>query len=122
MDKGSLYLVPAPLDFGTSESRPLTEVLPELSLQKAAGLQHWVTENAKTLRAFLKRVAITHPLSCPLQALQVQELPRSVQRMTATRPPGVSPARAPSVSADAESVSKIVHRHYLRQLAVIRDW
>ena len=80
MDKGALYLVPAPLDFGTSESRPLTEVLPELTLQKAAGLQHWVTENAKTLRAFLKRVAITHSLSCPLQALQVQELPRAVHK------------------------------------------
>jgi 16S rRNA (cytidine1402-2'-O)-methyltransferase len=80
MDKGTLYLVPTPLDFGTSQEAVLTQVLPQLTLQTAAGLQHWVTENAKSLRAFLKRVALTHPLACPLQAMQVQELPRAVHK------------------------------------------
>jgi 16S rRNA (cytidine1402-2'-O)-methyltransferase len=80
MDKGTLYLVPAPLDLGTPHAPAVTEVLPELTLQKAAGLQHWVTENAKSLRAFLKRVALTHPLVCPMQELNVQELPRVVHK------------------------------------------
>jgi 16S rRNA (cytidine1402-2'-O)-methyltransferase len=80
MDKGTLYLVPTPLDFGTAQAPALTEVLPQLTLQTAAGLQHWVTENAKSLRAFLKRVAQTCPLACPLQEMQVQELPRAVHK------------------------------------------
>ena len=53
---GKLYLVPAPLDFGCATQSPITDVLPELTLRTAARLQHWVCENAKSTRAYLKRV------------------------------------------------------------------
>ena len=46
------------------------------ALQAAAGLRHWVTENAKTTRAFLKRVAEVAPLAVPIQEQDIQVLPR----------------------------------------------
>jgi 16S rRNA (cytidine1402-2'-O)-methyltransferase len=78
--KGRLFLVPAPLDFGCDAEAPLAEALPEGTLQAAARLEHWVCENAKSLRAYLKRVNALHPLAVPLQSLQVQELPREVHK------------------------------------------
>ena len=77
---GSLYLVPTPLDFGTGAPVPLADVLPEATLQVAARLGHWITENAKSTRAFLNRVNTTHALAHPLQALAIQELPREVHK------------------------------------------
>jgi 16S rRNA (cytidine1402-2'-O)-methyltransferase len=77
---GTLYLIPTPLDFGTPEDGPLSDVLPATTLKTAANLRHWVAENAKSLRAFLKRVSATTPLACPLQEMQVQELPRAVHK------------------------------------------
>ncbi|MEO6973217.1 MAG: SAM-dependent methyltransferase [Rhodoferax sp.] len=77
---GRLYLVPAPLDFGCDRQTPLEHVMPAGTLQVAARLEHWVCENAKTLRAYLKRVNELQPLSHQLQALQIQELPREVHK------------------------------------------
>ena len=77
---GKLYLVPAPLDFGCEVQTPLQDVMPMGTLQVAARLAHWVCENAKTTRAYLKRVNELVPLSSMLQALQIQELPREVHK------------------------------------------
>lgn len=77
---GKLFLVPAPLDFGCEVQAPLTDVLPAHTLQAAAGLRHWVCENAKTARAYLKRVNELYPLVDAIQALQIQELPREVHK------------------------------------------
>ena len=78
--KGKIYLVPAPLDFGCDEQAPLQDVMPTGTLQIAARLPNWICENAKSTRAYLKRVHDLHPLSAPLQALQIQELPREVHK------------------------------------------
>lgn len=77
---GRLYLMPNTLDLGcVPEGAPLPdlrEVLPDAVLAHAARLTHWVVENAKTARAFLKRVDATHPLTRPLQELDIQVMPR----------------------------------------------
>lgn len=73
-------MVPAPLDFGCDNQTPLDQVLPAGTLAVAASLQHWVCENAKSTRAYLKRIAQTHPLCAPLQAMQLQELPHAVHK------------------------------------------
>jgi len=74
---GALYLVPNTLDFGTdTQANPIEDVLPAAVLRTAARLTHWVAENAKTTRAFLKRVDAVVPLAQPLQALAIVELPR----------------------------------------------
>jgi hypothetical protein len=49
------------------------------------GLAHWVAENAKTTRAFLKRVDAIVPLAQPLQAVQIVELPRPTKRRETDR-------------------------------------
>ena len=78
--KGRLFLVPTPLDFGCTDQAPITDVLPTLTLSTAAGIQHWVCENAKSTRAFLKRVGETHPLVAPLAEQTITELPRHVHK------------------------------------------
>lgn len=74
---GTLYLVPNTLDFGVADGEvDLQAVLPLQVLQLAARLGYWAAENAKTTRAFLKRVDAIAPLQQPLQSLQIVELPR----------------------------------------------
>jgi 16S rRNA (cytidine1402-2'-O)-methyltransferase len=80
VSRGKLYLVPAPLDFGCDTQAPLQEVMPLGTLQAAAALRHWICENAKSARAFLKRIDGVGPLAAPLQAQQIQELPREVHK------------------------------------------
>jgi 16S rRNA (cytidine1402-2'-O)-methyltransferase len=74
--QGQLILVPNTLDFGVAIDADLQEVLPLGVIRTAARLTHWVAENAKTTRAFLKRVDAIVPLARPLQALSIIELPR----------------------------------------------
>lgn len=78
--RGRLFLVPTPLDFGCAEQTQITHVLPQATLAHAAVIQHWVCENAKTTRAFLKRVGEHHPLSAPVSELTITELPRHVHK------------------------------------------
>ncbi|OYT89689.1 MAG: ribosomal RNA small subunit methyltransferase I [Burkholderiales bacterium PBB6] len=73
--RGKLVLVPNALDLGT-QPEPIEQVLSHGVLTRAAGIQHWAVENAKSTRAFLKRVDAVTPLSQPLQSLDVKELPR----------------------------------------------
>ncbi|MBB3179439.1 SAM-dependent methyltransferase [Variovorax sp. Sphag1AA] len=77
---GKLYLVPAPLDFGCDEQPDIQEALPLGTLQAAARITHWICENAKSARAYLKRIDAVAPLAAPLQAQQIQELPREVHK------------------------------------------
>jgi 16S rRNA (cytidine1402-2'-O)-methyltransferase len=79
---GRLFLVPNTLDLGTfSETAvpDLQDVLPLGALRVAAGLSHWVVENARSARALLKRVNAVVPLAQPLQSLSITELPRPVK-------------------------------------------
>lgn len=78
--KGRLYLVPAPLDFGCDVLAPLQDVMPLGTLQVAASLSCWICENAKSTRAYLKRVGEVVPLQQPVQAQQITELPREVHK------------------------------------------
>ena len=73
---GRLFLIPAPLDFGCDTQAPLQDVMPEATLRQAAQLTHWICENAKSTRAYLKRIDALHPLVAPLQQLSLRELPR----------------------------------------------
>ena len=80
MNKGKLYLLPAPLDFGCEQLSAIQDVMPLQTLKIAARLSHFVCENAKSTRAYLKRVGEVVPLSQPVQALQITELPREVHK------------------------------------------
>ncbi len=77
---GKLYLMPAPLDFGCAVQTPLREVMPEGTLVKAAALTHWICENAKSARAYLKRIDELHPLALAMREQQIVELPRELHK------------------------------------------
>lgn len=103
---GRLYLVPAPLDFGCLPSPPAhapTDVLPDHTMAVCAHLQYWLCENARTLRASLKRMHERHPLAVPLQQQHIVELPRAMHKKGdhagAAGPAGKRPAHgtAPGV-------------------------
>ncbi|MFT3817628.1 MAG: SAM-dependent methyltransferase [Rubrivivax sp.] len=75
MNSGRLLLVPNTLDHG-GEAQPIDAVIARGVLQQAAALQHWAVEDARSARAFLKRVNDCVPLATPLQQIDIQELPR----------------------------------------------
>lgn len=72
---GALLLIPNTLDLG-ADATDIRSVIPDAVLRRAAALTHWVAEDARTTRAFLKRVHAVHALARPLQAIAIQELPR----------------------------------------------
>ena len=77
---GKLYLVPAPLDFGCKQEATLESVMPRGTVQAAANITHWICENAKTTRAYLKRIDVCAPLKAPIQSQVITELPRQVHK------------------------------------------
>ena len=77
---GKLYLVPAPLDFGCKAQAPLTDVMPAHTLRVAAGITHWICENAKSARGLLKRIDEVHALAVPMREQDIVELPREVHK------------------------------------------
>jgi 16S rRNA (cytidine1402-2'-O)-methyltransferase len=74
---GPLYLVPTPLDFGCTPVPDIRTCLPAETIAVAASLDHWIAENAKSARAFLKRVHEVLPLQTPLQQQSIAEMPRT---------------------------------------------
>ena len=67
---GRLILMPNTLDLGTALV-PLQDVLPLGVIHRAARLTHWAAEDARSARAFLKRVDAIEPLAVPLQDLSL---------------------------------------------------
>lgn len=90
---GTLYLVPTPLDFGCEPQPDLREALPASTIAVAAGLTHWITENAKSTRAFLKRVQAVQALAAPLQQQTITELPREWHKHGDRQPGAETTAR-----------------------------
>ena len=80
---GTVLLVPNALDLGAPAPLPLTACLPHAVIAHAAAITHWVVEDAKSARAFLKRVAEHAPLGAPLQSLDIRELPRTGKQPSA---------------------------------------
>ena len=102
---GTLYLVPntldfgvAPVDAGAGGMPDLQEVLPLGVIRIAAHLPCWVAENAKTTRAFLKRVNEVVPLLQPLQAITIVELPPANKGAAPSQPPRLDALLAPALA------------------------
>ena len=77
MQTGTLYLIPNTLGNATdidAASLALFDVIPKNVQQKTALLSHFVAENAKTTRAFLKLINVNFPLVQPLQSIAISEL------------------------------------------------
>lgn len=98
---GTLYLVPTPLDFGVSQHSAAApdQWLPRETLTAASRLTHWITENAKSTRAFLKRVEATHGLAAPLQTQHITELSRAAHKKGDHAPESQGDAQARTLLA-----------------------
>ena len=78
--RGRLFLVPAPLDFGCGQEVDLHQVMPMGTITAAANITHWICESAKTTRAYLKRIDACSPLKVSIQTQTITELPRQVHK------------------------------------------
>lgn len=104
MKSGRLLLVPTPLDFGIASGQAqadLGESLPLGVIRQAAALTHWVAENARSARAFLKRVNTVVSLALPLQEIEIVELPRPPKgRGAGSAQPDLVPLLAPALRGE----------------------
>lgn len=94
---GRLLLVPNALDLGVAGG-DIRDAVPDGVLHRAAAIRHWVVEDARSARAFLKRVGAHVPLAAPVQELSIVTLPRprKGERNGPDRPPWpelLAPAR-----------------------------
>lgn len=101
---GTLWLVPNALDLG-AEAVPIEDVLPLGVMRRAAALGHWVVEDARSARAFLKRVHAVVPLARPLQALEIVELPRPAKGAP-TEPSAREPRNARGAAVEASAAGR----------------
>jgi 16S rRNA (cytidine1402-2'-O)-methyltransferase len=118
---GTLYLIPNTL--GPTDAAPgaLSHVLPGQVQSVTAQLDYFVAENAKTARAFLKLVAIDHPLAKPLQEIEIAELnvntpPQALAALLAPLLAGrdaglVSEAGVPAVADPGADLVRLAHQH-----------
>ena len=118
---GTLYLIPNTL--GPTETAPhaLSTILPEQVQAIASQLDYFVAENAKTARAFLKLVAIDHPLARPLQDIRIAELnvntpPQALAALLQPLLDGVdaglvSEAGVPAVADPGADLVRLAHQH-----------
>jgi 16S rRNA (cytidine1402-2'-O)-methyltransferase len=114
---GTLYLIPNTL--GATEA--LSHVIPEHVQALTARLDYFVAENAKTARAFLKLIAVDHPLAKALQEIEIAELNVNTPAqalegllapLLAGRDAGlVSEAGVPAVADPGADLVRMAHQH-----------
>src|SRR5690349_6026155 len=119
---GILYLIPNTLGSAdAAESDPLARIIPMEVQAIAARLGHFIAENAKTARSFLKLVAILHPLAKPLQDIRISELdvntdPAALPGLLAPLLAGqdlglISEAGVPAVADPGADLVRLAHVH-----------
>jgi 16S rRNA (cytidine1402-2'-O)-methyltransferase len=117
---GTLYLIPVPLGHISPEAS-----LPGPVLERIHGLTHFVVENAKSARAFLKAAGTEQPL----QALQLEELnehtrPDALDRLLAPLRAGhdlglLSEAGCPAVADPGANLVALAQSEGMRVVPLI---
>jgi len=118
---GTLFLIPNTLGPTDAAAGALDHVLPGQVQAITSQLGYFVAENAKTARAFLKLVAVDHPLSRPLQDIRIAELnvntPAAalsalLEPLLAGEDAGlVSEAGVPAVADPGADLVRLAHQH-----------
>ncbi|MEH6438174.1 SAM-dependent methyltransferase [Massilia sp. DD77] len=118
---GTLFLIPNTLGPVEPTSGALSALLPTQVQSVTSQLDYFVAENAKTARAFLKLVAIDHPLAKPLQDIEIAELNvntpaqalnQLLAPLLAGRDAGlVSEAGVPAVADPGADLVRLAHQH-----------
>jgi 16S rRNA (cytidine1402-2'-O)-methyltransferase len=117
---GTLYLIPNTLGPVDPASGALSALLPTQVQAITSRLDYFVAENAKTARAFLKLVAIDHPLARPLQEIEIAELnvntpPQALTQLLGPLKAGrdaglVSEAGVPAVADPGADLVRLAHQ------------
>ncbi len=117
---GILYLIPNTLGpMNNDRPNPLASIIPDEVQSITARIDYFIAENAKTTRAFLKQVAIAHPLAAPLQEIRIAELnvntdvsalPLLLEPLLAGRDAGlISEAGVPAVADPGADLVRMAH-------------
>ena len=113
MKNGTLYLIPSNL----SDPFSPTQILPSGVIATAISLNHYVAENAKVARAFLKSIGVKRPL-LEISILELNnqtregDLAEMIAPLLAGQSVGlVSDAGAPGVADPGALVVALAHRH-----------
>jgi 16S rRNA (cytidine1402-2'-O)-methyltransferase len=111
---GVLYAIPTPLG-GT-----VAEALPAPALQTTKTLRHFVVENAKTARAFLKEVG----MPCPIQELEVSVIETDVSHHIKSLQAGqsiglLSEAGCPAIADPGALLIEVAQREGIRVVPLI---
>ncbi len=124
MKAGRLYLVPNALGDGD-----LRAVLPTTTTQVAESLDYFIGENAKSTRAFLKRVDAVAPLARPIQQVEIATLdvatpatalPTLLAPILAGRDGGlVSEAGCPAIADPGATLVRLAHRHAVEVVPLV---
>jgi len=118
---GTLYLIPNTLgQIDAPQSNVLAHIIPETVQAMSAQLHYFVAENAKTTRAYLKTLNLYHPLTKPLQEIQIAELnvntpEAALQNLLAPLLAGhdvglISEAGVPAVADPGANLVRLAHQ------------
>ena len=113
MKTGTLFLIPSNLSDPFTPAR----ILPAAVIATAIRLNHYIAENAKTARAFLKEIGIDRPLSqISILELNDQTPSEALAGMIAPLVAGhdvglLSEAGAPAIADPGARIVAIAHQH-----------
>jgi len=120
MQTGTLFLLPNTLGVA-HPTAALFDVIPVEVQKITATLGHFVAENAKTTRAYLKLIHANYPLARPLQEIQIselnvntkeQELPGLLTPLLEGHDIGlISEAGVPAVADPGANLVRLAHQH-----------
>lgn len=120
MSRGKLYLIPVPLG-----QTPADAALPQPVRDCARKLRHFVAENAKSARNFLKSL----PSDTPLQQIEIRELnehtsPRELSELLAPLLAGIdvgliSEAGCPAVADPGSNLVALAHNEGIQVLPMV---
>lgn len=118
---GTLYLIPTPL----GENGDIAAVLPEPVRRTTLSLDHFVAENPKTARHFLKSLGIGKPLQeIAIATLDEHTTPEQVKALLAPLLAGndvglVSEAGCPAVADPGAQLVKLAHERGIRVVPLV---
>ena len=123
----TLYLVPNTL--GLLDSSSIAATLPPAVQKTIAGLPHFIAENAKSARAFLKALNGCTPLTHPIQKISMDELNVNTKnrQLTALLAPVqrgldiglISEAGVPAVADPGANLIRLAHQQGVRVIPLV---
>ncbi|WDD93450.1 SAM-dependent methyltransferase [Burkholderia sp. FERM BP-3421] len=123
MTTGTLYLIPNTL--GDGDAAMLAAVLPAAVQARAATLGYYVGENAKTTRAFLKKIGTERPIQdIEIRELNVKTPAAEIERLLAPLLAGtdaglVSEAGCPAVADPGALLVRRAHERGVRVVPLV---